>query len=709
MTFNSLKNKAFKFIPLVIIIFFIIFTYNEFLTNEFTPGGDGGRIFPFIAMLEGVEEKFPLWNPWTYHGYPLLYEIQEFYFENIFLDHKSEYFNLKLNLYLYVFFSLTIYFCYYVNYELIFKSKLIAIVASLFLIISYNYQMFFFHGRLVTVKWIFLSGLSGWLYIKYFYSTKFNTKIIYYALSSLLIALSFLHSFQYFFFNCFNFILLFFYLNIQNEKIQNIFFDLIFVLKKFLFFISLGLIFSLPVLFYRLEGLFLSEMSSGIVSYGFNSSNPFNSNYPEILNCLWPFFFLILIFHETKYKKLLLICIPIFIISYIIPILVNEYNFFNGLWKNTPLLSLIRSGDKFVFLRLLSSVIFMSIYYSYLLNINNFQTHKLDKKDKIFLLIFLLGMILAMLFCNNFYEKFIYVSIIFSLIPLIPKYKFLFMRNKFFLNNKYFIILPLLLSFFISSYNIDKSPKGRLHISYNDLRDGKLIQKKNEKRDYYSWYKFKHKSDNLILTSWHPPFSLYFNSEYKKLLKEIYHDEKDYQRIHWWYWKNINKKQKNKALANLIGINTKKYYQFKFFKNWVVEPDNNFKTLNEINHFNKIIVNKNPIFLKGKNFSNELRYDQVKILKKSSHKFELKVNSSKNQILFIPESFDKYWTLEINGSKRELLKGFLVFRAVPLGPGEHIIKMRYKYNPIYYLSIISIILLIVFYILRKKILSSNFL
>lgn len=707
MSVFNFKKKITNFYPLIIIFTFIVLTYQEFLTNNYTPGGDGKRIFYFISKIQNLDEKFPLWNPWTFHGFPFIYEIEEFYLESIFLDHNSEYFNLCLNLFFYFIFFLLIYFNHYFNYKVIFNSNLIALIGSLYVIISYNYQLQFFHGRLINLKWILTSGIAGWFYYKYTVTEKINLKIIFYIFSSILISFSILYFYHYFFFGCFNFILLFFYLNLKDQvfdnKLKNLIIEIYIIIKKLLVLIILGLFFIFPLFYIRIEGLMImSDMIGGIAKYDFSTANILNFKlfHLEIIKSLWPFFFLAPVFHEKKYKFLIQICLPLILMTFALPLLLDEFNFFFELWKNVPLISSIRWGEVFLLIRSFSSIIFMSIFLSFFLNKTK-NLEYLNLKKKIYLIILSLSLLICIYISKHIYEKFIYFSILLIIISIFLRNSFIFFKKDYMGYNQLIPIYILILSLVIVSLNIKQSPTGKFYKAFNNKLNKNFIYRE----DFYSWYKFKHSSNHLNNPYDYSYFSMYFDRNYKKFLKEIYFDTTSYQRVHWWYHFNKNKVQKNKNLADLIGINSKNY-EFKFFDEWIVNTEDDFKMLNQVNSLHEIMVNKEPKFINGSNYDKILE-NKVKIINKSAHKFDLKVSSKQDQLLFVPESFNKNWNLEINGISMDLLQAFIVFRGIPLGPGEHIIKMRFKYKPLYYTFLVSVFFLIIFYKFRKNFLSSN--
>jgi len=226
------------------------------------------------------------------------------------------------------------------------------------------------------------------------------------------------------------------------------------------------------------------------------------------------------------------------------------------------------------------------------------------------------------------------------------------------------------------------------------------------------------------------PFSMYFNKDYRVALEALYQRKIDVQRLHWignfrydTYYKKLKKRKKNekltknkyknkyvnKELATLLALD-KENYKFKFYNNWII--DNNsysstgYKSVNPSNPLSKkntddtIVLNQEPNFLSS-NDNNNIKENNVKIKYKSSNQFILEVEAKEKSILFIPESFNKYWNISINNQKVQNLKAFLAFRGVAVSEGKNLIKMKFTYLPFYYGSIISILFLIVCTISRK--------
>jgi len=68
------------------------------ITNRYTPGGDGGRIFTSLTLLNTAKSLFPSWNQHILYGYPMLADPENFSWLRLFSDTGSPYFNLQLNL-----------------------------------------------------------------------------------------------------------------------------------------------------------------------------------------------------------------------------------------------------------------------------------------------------------------------------------------------------------------------------------------------------------------------------------------------------------------------------------------------------------------------------------------------------------------------------------------------------------------------------------
>ncbi len=70
-------------------------------------------------------------------------------------------------------------------------------------------------------------------------------------------------------------------------------------------------------------------------------------------------------------------------------------------------------------------------------------------------------------------------------------------------------------------------------------------------------------------------------------------------------------------------------------------------------------------------------------LETQAHKLAIKIHAQTSGILFIPEIWDKYWQVEVDGKKRNLLRANGAFRAVAISDGTHLIEFRYELVPFY--------------------------
>ena len=66
-----------------------------------TPYGDGGRIMPFIHLINGMN-NFSFWDPYRNGGYPILGNAEHFFFLSWLIDPDSKNANLLLNIALYL-------------------------------------------------------------------------------------------------------------------------------------------------------------------------------------------------------------------------------------------------------------------------------------------------------------------------------------------------------------------------------------------------------------------------------------------------------------------------------------------------------------------------------------------------------------------------------------------------------------------------------
>jgi len=98
ITNNKYKKNGLHFIACLIMLICILYYFSPLLTNAVTPGGDGGRIFPYMQFVDNSDSFFPLWNPYKCGGVPTLADPERFVWAAKIIDTDSDYANLQLNI-----------------------------------------------------------------------------------------------------------------------------------------------------------------------------------------------------------------------------------------------------------------------------------------------------------------------------------------------------------------------------------------------------------------------------------------------------------------------------------------------------------------------------------------------------------------------------------------------------------------------------------
>ncbi len=112
---------------------------------------------------------------------------------------------------------------------------------------------------------------------------------------------------------------------------------------------------------------------------------------------------------------------------------------------------------------------------------------------------------------------------------------------------------------------------------------------------------------------------------------------------------------------------------------------------------NKLLIDKeNPTqYMPGEN-------DTVEIAEYSANKVDFQVKTQSGAYFFLSDTFFPGWQVSINGKSGEILRADSIFRAVEVPPGESQIEMVYSPNSFKVGAIISIISLTILLILTFK-------
>lgn len=116
--------------------------------------------------------------------------------------------------------------------------------------------------------------------------------------------------------------------------------------------------------------------------------------------------------------------------------------------------------------------------------------------------------------------------------------------------------------------------------------------------------------------------------------------------------------------------------RIKLYSNYIVEP-NQIKaqklTADKFNFRDTVVLNKKP-----KNLLLASSKDFAEIVSYSESKVEILVKTKSPQILVLTDTFYPGWKAEINGKPLEVLSAFGIYRAVEVPAGESTVKFFYK-------------------------------
>jgi hypothetical protein len=664
--------------------------FNFFLTNEFTPGGDGPRIYTYLKYMEKVPETIPLWQAHKHHGYPLLADPENHMPWSLILDTESPNFNIHLNL---VFFFLTAIFAFTCRSiaRLLEMSQTASFAVGIITILCVPVVRLFMHGTLT----IFLAYVLAFIAIFLIMLAATKTKISFLYLllpASILLGWCLVTSGYY--------ILIYFYipasvlLMCSYFKEQEQFFVSIRKIALLLVLITVFLVlFSSPVLLPVIDGLIISKTFA-------TKTATINISISSIYNyylVLWPFIFLALLFSKGLFRRWAILFAAMASINYLLILFeAIHFNAFFDFWRSAPILKNIRWQHLFVEISSISSAFCAGIFID-----SCREKFKIHNKWLHFAMI---AGFVALLFWVAYIQHSKSIPFFMLVITLI----FIAMTI---VGNRLKIILPLcfiLTVLMVTNFHV--SPLG------NKLYIAKNINKFRVYKRSYCWNGM-YGLDKFSPVFRYGFFSMVFMSEYRLLLSLLYDHEITAQRPHWIFEKepvkgkiqnrNINKKISQ--IMAMINPKTKRNPRnpFPVYDHWVIADESEAIELMKQDTFSPegpIILSQPP----GFEIDNSVPLKAyAEITGKTAETLSLHVKTNKNSVVLVPEIYHRDWQAAVDGNKTGVIKAFASMRGIALPPGDHAVTLRFVYQPFIwgnYIAVISFLLaFLLLYFFKNKI------
>lgn len=677
---NSYLN--YTFIILVSVSFF-----SDFLTNSFTPGGDGRRIFEHLINYQHFDSIYPLWNYYGLGGgVPFIAEPERFFWLNALLDVTDPYFNIKLNILFLSLFSLVNILLFHLFRQLGFLNIASLIAMSVF---SFSDSLLFgmIHGRinnLINYIAIFFAVI---VYIKY--ATR-GKPVVYYLVIPFLFGIMIQSTYYYALIYWVIFFIFALYYSIVSKKIT-----LKKVLADSIVFTVIGiLLFAFTIfpmadymLFYanivnlEMSGMLkLPEYKNLLDMFSFSHfldpRGHFYFRVPfVVILTLW---FLVSLFKKlTLEHKKVSIILSQFLLLLIFFLLGTEYPFryLIDVWNSLPLLNKLRHAIVFympfaLILAVMTAIVLQTIQNS-------------NKNGKtIFISLFIIAQSVFLYESANSYYRNVSENSLYE-------------KPVVFANDKTFYAV------------------------YNDMF-------------YDTQYNIRHLRY----------FSGYTPVEYRIALEKLYGKELYKQKAHWIYKRNLKSNYAKEADKTLRALNVKyillksNYIPNEIKDNWKkVGSDKNrevyenpnwksqFKYFTNYKCISKESVKKQfqeslyssdnlAYIMKDCNsrLSNSKEDLKIRNLKITSDSLQLSFDKLKESgVLQVPIFYDKYWSFYINGNKIKSNRINGIYNGLTLKPGTEKVEMKYEPKSLYIGVLISVSTLIsvLVYILYARMRKNN--
>lgn len=714
----SLFNNPYFILFLINLFFFFPLFFPKLkliITPEYGGGDENIFHYPIKYLLQQKlkNNQFLFWSNLTGGGYPL-YAISELGFFNPINIITLKYlpFSLAINVQIFIYFLVLLFGSYYLGTILKFKK-----IINLFFSISFSYCFF------IIANIIHLSHLASFSFIPLIFALLLkiigNNKItIHYYLFTVVLALQLIAGHQQYFF--YSVILIFSYLFIEyllnkNKRPH---------LKKIVFLISLAFFISLLLGAIQLVPSFQYLKYSN--SRNFHGDTKISLN--NLLTLIHPFILYRPDLKDASKKS-----------NYTAP---WDSNFFLGTSvyllifllifkrKLINLRNFLKKNYNFIVLIFLSFLLLLGqnspIYFIY--EFPPFSLFRVPERLS-FIFLFLL-LIVIFDFINNYvkyYQLIIYTSIILNLlINFYIMYNFhIFIDEKNFLKKTQFNHLI--------ENNYQETNQRILSLFFYEFKNVQLLYEKGLKNELF-------KDLTLVKNGMVQNFPAFYNIKNFNLPTSALN-----LRSHIFYYINLfeeyNEKYaslsgranfliKNSNIGYIISpmkiTNLPTYlslseknnfsgqdfylYRSNFNQNLIGFSNNIDYYQNSLDFFNKITTDEEKIYIKGndviktnKKILPEFNYQIVKF---TDDEIIIKIRNNTDGVFFISNNYYPYWKGYLNNKEKRILQANLLFQAMAVPKGEHLLKFKYQPDDFVSGFLISLISLIIFtvanYLIIKK-------
>lgn len=689
---DTAKSNKLKQLGIQLGIFCILFlaacaTYHFYLTNEFTPGSDGKRIYPYLKYMEKVPEQFPLWQAHKHHGYPLLADPENHMPLSLVLDTESEYFNLHLNLVFFFLTSIFAFLCYWLA-RMLDMSKtaslsagLVTIVGSLSVIRGFMHGAFNFFFYMVLIY----AALCLLLWV-------ISRRKSMYLLLLVPIILAWTIQAGYYLPIIFHFPAFIFLICLYQKQGASL---LTAAKSSFLLLILAGtaaVLLAMPFFLPILDGIWLSN-TFGTDTPTIEISDRAVYNY---YFGMWPFIVLAALYSWGSRRRMALLFAIMGSINFILMLLsFAGFEEIFELWSSLPVLKNIRHQMVFAWLAsiaaafcaglLIDSCRYQTKAYS------NYYVQTLKAAGLSLLLLYVLHQQISR--DLSIWMAAVTAAFILTVL-LIDHSKAVF---------GLFIIIVA-----VMSVNLDSTP----------LKDRNKLNTSDSKEQYefvnyngpYFWWEFSGRDRYTPYFEQHR-FSMVFPKGYRQLLSLLYEQEITVQRPHWIDSKQgVNTRKMRPEIARLMGIRKPESQDwespFRVYDQWIVADEQESLQLMKQEDFSV----QDPIILADKpgipsNPEVPLQAE-AELAGKTAETLTLQVSSNKDCIVLIPEIYHRGWRAYVDGSRSRVIKAYTALRAVAVPAGEHKVFLRFAYQPFWwglYIAIGSLLIMTVLvYVFRDK-------
>jgi hypothetical protein len=724
---SSVKpNKREVFWAFLILTIYNFWHLFYMLTSKGYPSGDGTRIFPFVEFVQQSSYLYPQWNPYKSGGLPLIADPERFVFLSWVLPSSD---NILFYNFLYVFGAAGLSFALFLLARQLNISFLSSIIGGLLITSTQFFFLLIRWGRIEQLYANIAVLLSMYLCLKLLQDKER------WCFGALAIVIGFVLQAKGYYAATYLFPLLL--VSVIHSKSKGLSWrDFILGSVSPIFIagllgIGLATFWVLPVLDYSSTSYVSISPKDTLLSDQPIFYSIINIFFP-VLNMLSDkkefgrvFFFisplifpLLLIYLAVRkeriweYEKLFL-----FLLSMGLFFCLGELPGFNSViswWSNAPFINNIRFTASFQWLIMISLIMFSMAGLDRFYSISNIA------RSRLFVFILLFTVVLCVFF-------YLYGSIDKAVTPVSTKFHILiaFILALVFAiafnHQKLLIFVSLSLIIFQASYlesytDYDKTSGQNYFKSYMPVLSS---DKGNSRASLIGRKTGLPKIRNIA------GFSMYFSDENRAALEMLYGG--DYKNLGRPHWINIpplinwNPFVIDMLNLKFIEIGEKEYKKFKnrLSADWDLVAGEHRRVLlkkkewksslkifdswsfvhSQHSAVNGLLANgfREKLFVEGKGVlpgidEIQLLYGIEEDISDDQHSV-FQVETNKSSMLFVPEYFDRYWKVRVNGQLSQLFRANGCCRAVQLGEGKHIVTMTYEPKSYYIGLVISLLVL----------------